>query len=127
MKRLAGKRILIVEDEALVAAMAEDMLTDLGAVVVGPVSHIAEALSLAGAENLDAALLDVNVRNERIDPVADVLRRRRVPIVFATGYGQTAFPKQGRDAILDKPYTQEALERALVRSMEIGLEDPARP
>ena len=75
MTVLAGKRILVVEDEAVIAAMIEDMLVELGATVIGPAATISNGLTLAGAGNIDAAVLDVNVRGERIEPVASLLRR----------------------------------------------------
>lgn len=119
MSALAGKRILLVEDEFIVAAMAEDMLAELGATVVGPASTIAAGLRLAETDTIDAAVLDVNMDGERIDPVAEVLSARSIPIVFATGYGNGA-PGRAREApILDKPYTQEQLAQALARALNI--------
>jgi CheY-like chemotaxis protein len=115
LSALAGKRILVVEDEALIAAMVEDMLRELGAVVVGPATTIAKGLSLVESEAIDAALLDVNVRDQRIDPVADVLRDRGVPMLFATGYGSRAFVENPGAAYIDKPYTQEKLASELVK------------
>jgi response regulator of citrate/malate metabolism len=73
---------LIVEDEALVAMMAADMLTDLGAIVIGPAHTIPAALRFAQEEHLDLALLDVNIRDEPVDPVADLLRGKGVMILF---------------------------------------------
>ena len=73
MPWLKGKRILVVEDEALIAVMVEDMLSEMGSIVVGPAATIEQALALARAEEIDGAVLDVNVRGERIDPVADAL------------------------------------------------------
>ena len=97
MTALAGKRILVVEDEAMVAAMVEDMLVDLGATVVGPAGSVAKGLDLARNAVLDGAVLDVNLRGERVDAVAALLRERRVPLVFASGYGESGFvPRQGR-------------------------------
>ncbi|HZP21410.1 MAG TPA: response regulator [Bauldia sp.] len=113
MKELAGKRIFVVEDEALVAAMIEDMLTDAGAAVIGPAATIARSLDLAACEAIDVAILDVNVRGERIDPVVEVLRGRGVPVVFATGYGQAAGAATAGAPVLDKPYTPERLIAAL--------------
>ena len=89
MSKLSGKCILVVEDEAIVAAMVEDMLGELGATIIGPAFSVGEALSLAAANEIDAALLDINVNSERVDPVADLLIARQVPIVFATGYGKS--------------------------------------
>jgi DNA-binding response OmpR family regulator len=113
MTTLSGKRVLVVEDEAMIAAMVEEMLAELGAVVVGPAGTIERGLSLATDEQLDAALLDVNIRSARVDPVAAVLFSRGVPVVFATGYGQSAVNGSRRGPILEKPYTQEKLASAL--------------
>jgi CheY-like chemotaxis protein len=120
MSTLEGKRILLVEDEFIVAAMAEDMLTELGATVLGPANTILKALDLAKTCAFDAAVLDVNMNGDRIDPVADVLRARRIPMVFATGYGTCAFDSAHEAPILDKPYTQEQLARALARALKIS-------
>ena len=115
MSALAGKRILLVEDEFLVSAMVVDMLNELGAEVVGPAATIAKGLSLAEAAEIDAALLDVNVRGSRVDPVAAALNARGIPYVFGTGY------RDGMPAteapMLEKPYTRLALEAALVRAL----------
>ena len=112
MKPLDGKRVLIVEDEAIIAAMVEDMLTELGATVVGPASSIRKALVLAASDGIDAAVLDVNIRSQR-DPVADLLKTRHVPVVFATGYGASATGALSCP-IIEKPYTLEKLESALL-------------
>jgi CheY-like chemotaxis protein len=117
MQMLSGKRILVLEDEAMIAAMVEEMLTDLGAIVVGPAATIESGLSLASAEQLDAALLDVNIRSTRVDPVAAVLVSRGVPVVFATGYGQSAVDRSTRALILEKPYTQDKLASALSEAL----------
>lgn len=117
MSALDGKRILLVEDEFIVAAMAEDMLTDLGATVVGPAATLAKALFLAETEHFDAAVLDVNMHGVRIDPVAKALSERGIPIVFATGYGECELAHAPEAPILDKPYTQEKLGTALARAL----------
>jgi CheY-like chemotaxis protein len=117
MSPLEGKRILLVEDEFIVAAMAADMLTELGATVIGPANTIAKALDLAKTCVIDAAVLDVNMNGDRIDPVAELLRAGRVPMVFATGYGACPFESAHEVPILDKPYTQEQLATALVRAL----------
>ncbi len=94
--------------------MVEDMLTDLGAVVVGTAATIAKGLLYASTlAEIDAAVLDVNVREERIDPVARALLKRAVPIVFATGYGTAPDVGATSAVVIDKPYTREKLERAL--------------
>ena len=114
---LAGKRILLVEDEFIIAAMAEDILTELGAVVVGPASTIGAALDLAGSQAIDAAVLDVNMAGKRVDPVAELLTARRIPVVFATGYGAGGLAG-GRAPVLEKPYSEDRLIDALTRALQ---------
>jgi len=114
MTTIAGKRILVVEDEAIIAAFVEDLLVELGASVVGPAYSVSQGLALASFSAIDVALLDVNVRNEAIAPIRDELRRRGIPIVFATGYGQD----RSRDVtegfiVVDKPYSKDRIARAL--------------
>jgi CheY-like chemotaxis protein len=110
---LAGKRILLVEDEVLIAEMVVDMLAGLGATVVGPATTIEAGLLLAGSETFDAAVLDINVRGERIDPIADLLDAEGIPMVFATGYGMAASAEWRNAPVIDKPYDQERLASAL--------------
>ena len=117
MHNLAGKRILLVEDEVLIAEMVVDMLEALGATVIGPATCLETGLSLAGSEDIDAAVLDVNLRGKRIDPIADLLISRGVPVVFATGYGKAAGAAKGHAEAIDKPYTQDRLASALWRVM----------
>jgi len=116
MSELAGKRILVVEDEFLVALEAANMLSELGVTVVGPAYHADKALHYAETELLDAALLDINLGANTSDQVANALRDRGVPLVFATGYGQLA----GVDPtaiVIDKPYSQAQVVAALSRAM----------
>lgn len=115
MTALRDKRILLVEDEALIAVMVADMLADLGAIVVGPAGTLPKALALAKSEDVDAAVLDMNLRGERVDPVTDVLVARGIPILFATGYGSSA---GGSHPAIDKPYTQDKLVQGLCAVME---------
>lgn len=117
MPWLTGKRILVVEDEALISVMVTDMLSELGMLIVGPAARISTAIKLAETEAIDAALLDVNVRGERIDPVAEILFTRGIPVLFATGYGEVTL-SSGRSApVIDKPYTQEKLIRGLAAAL----------
>lgn len=96
---LAGKRVLIVEDDYFIAFdMAEDFAR-LGAVVLGPVSSVAEALRLlAGPDAVDGAMLDVNLVSELVFPLAEALRERGIPFAFATAYEQQLVPAAFRDA-----------------------------
>ena len=84
---LEGVKVLVVEDEYLVAALMEDMLASAGCVVAGPIPRLAQALDAANSEACDVAVLDVNLAGERVYPVADILAQRNVPFVFVTGYG----------------------------------------
>jgi CheY-like chemotaxis protein len=86
------RRILIVEDDVLVATLLADILESVGWEVVGPVAHLATALDAAASERCDAAVLDVNLGGQTVYPVAEVLDARRVPFVFVTAYGREALP-----------------------------------
>lgn len=112
---LAGRRVLVVEDEALVSMLIEQMLEDLGCVVVGPATTIASALALAeGSEPIDMALLDVNLSGEHVFPVAEALAKRGVPFAFSTGYGEGGLPEEWRGRpTLQKPYTFDDVIEAL--------------
>lgn len=90
---LQGCRILIVEDEYLIAEVLSYDLEDAGAVVVGPVGSVAAALDLIHSEScIDAAVLDMNLQGERAYPVADLLMARSVPFLFTTGYDSKQVP-----------------------------------
>ena len=89
---LAGKRILVVEDEYFIAKGLARDLRKAGAVVLGPVPTAGEALALVAAEPLDGAVLDVSLRDGMAFPVADALAEKGVSFVFATGYASSALP-----------------------------------
>lgn len=114
---LRGKRILVVEDEAIIAMMVEEMLIELGASVVGPAPSLPMARNLIETAPIDAAVLDVNIRSDRIDPVAELLRERRIPFVFATGYGAGASSAKEGELVLEKPYTSDRLLGALTSAL----------
>src|SRR5215469_16898701 len=84
---LEGVRVLVVEDEYLVAILIQEMLESAGCVVSGPIPRLPEALDAVDHDGYDVAVLDVNLAGERIDPVAEALSRRNVPFLFVTGYG----------------------------------------
>jgi CheY-like chemotaxis protein len=114
MKTLTSLKVLVVEDEALVSMLVEDMLTDLGCTIVGPAAEIEEALRLAGSADIDAALLDVNLGGRPIFPVADALKARGVPFAFASGYGEAGLTEDHRGAtVLQKPFREADLRRVL--------------
>lgn len=113
---LAGRRVLLVEDETVVALMIEDMLEDLGCLLVESVASFDKALETADAVEADVALLDVNLGGQEIFPVAERLQARGIPAVFATGYGSAGLPERWRDnAVLAKPFMVEDLREALGR------------
>ena len=111
---VAGKRVLVVEDELMIRMLLEGMLTDLGHTVVAQAGGIEEALALAKQAEFDVALLDVNLNNEPITPVVEVLVQRGLPFVFASGYGQRGVPEAYRSSpTLQKPFQVDALAQAL--------------
>lgn len=114
-RRLAGLRLLVVEDEALVAMLIEDTLVDLGCIVIGPAGSIGQARALLEREPVDGALLDVNLGGgERSDVLADALAARNVPFVFVTGYGTTEIAHHhGSVRLLRKPFDFRIVERTL--------------
>jgi len=113
------RRILVVEDEALIAMLVESLLADRGYAIAGPASRVAAALTLAENETLDAAVLDVNIAGEPVFPVADMLTRRGVPVVFLTGYGRLGLPQHFRDyAVVEKPIDPEKLLAAVDAAMK---------
>ncbi len=107
-------RVLVVEDEMLLAMLIEDMLTDLGFEVVGPAMRLETALSLANEEAIDCAILDVNLNGKQSFPVADILRERGIPFFFATGYGKQGLNETHKDTFtLKKPFAARELRQAL--------------
>ncbi|HEX8643104.1 MAG TPA: response regulator [Allosphingosinicella sp.] len=111
-----AKRILVVEDEPIVAISLQDMLGDLGYDVVGPAFRVAAALALteAEAETIDAAILDVNMAGEDSYAVAYALKARDIPYLFATGYGRQGLEPGHEDVpVLQKPYRESQVKAAL--------------
>ncbi|MGH6800593.1 MAG: response regulator [Methylocella sp.] len=104
------QRILIVEDEPFIVLALESMLLELGFDVAGSAAQVSAALELIGREQIDGAILDVNLGLQRIDPVADLLAARACPFFFTTGYGISGLPARhaGR-AVLQKPFGLEQL------------------
>ena len=118
----AGRRVLVVEDESLVAMLLETILEDMGCMAVGPAATVDEGLRMAADEAVDAALLDVNVAGRQVFPVAQALKDRGVPFVFSTGYGEGGLPDEWRgQPTLQKPFTEAAVRDALMSAM--GLAD----
>lgn len=113
---MAGPRILLVEDEAVIAFAVEDMLLDLGCEVVGPAFRLEDAIAIAAREQLDGAILDVNLNEQRSYAVADELRQRGVPFLFATGYAEGGVQWDDHPVeVLAKPYRRDQIAGALAR------------
>ena len=111
---LTGRRILVVEDDILIAMLIEEILQDLGCVIVGPVATLDAALRLAGDEALDAAVLDVTIRGGQIYPAAERLLARGIPFILASGYGDWALPEAFRNMPrLTKPFTARDIEEKM--------------
>jgi CheY-like chemotaxis protein len=116
---LTGLRILVVEDEAAISLLLEDMLLDFGCEVVGPAARLAAALEAVAREKVDLAILDVNVAGEPIYPVAEALAARSIPFVFSTGYGSAGIRDAFRDRpVLQKPFAQHDLKQKLLLARE---------
>ena len=111
---MSGRRVLVVEDEVIVGMLLEDMLGELGCEVVAISTHLNEALDLARSLDIDFALLDINLDGHQSFPVADVLRERGVPFLFATGYGAKILrPPYSDTPTLPKPFQLEDLRRMI--------------
>ena len=110
---LSGAKILIVEDEFLIADVAAELLGELGATVVGPAANIAQAKAEIEKGGLDGALLDMNLNGERSDPLMVLLKARNIPFVIASGYGSHLAPEG--TTVLEKPYSMEALGAAFAQ------------
>ncbi|CAO4153154.1 CheY chemotaxis protein or a CheY-like REC (Receiver) domain [Methylorubrum thiocyanatum] len=124
MSLLEGRRVLLVEDESLVAMLAEDMLLDFGCEVVVAM-RLDKALEYARAEEFDLAVLDVNLGDARSYPVADLLFERCTPFLFATGYGRQGLEDAYQAVpVLQKPYQAAPLAHLL--SHLLTCETPVR-
>jgi CheY-like chemotaxis protein len=116
MGMLTGRRILVVEDEMIVAMLLEDMLAELGCEVVGVANRVAKALAMIEQGTaFDAAVLDLNLHGEKSFPVAAALTARGRPFVFSTGYGRRGVPDEFRRVpLVEKPYSKTDVERLLM-------------
>lgn len=117
-QRSDGRRILVVEDEALIAAQIEQVLAEAGFEVIGPAAHLGQAFEEIYRTAPDAALLDINLAGESSLPVAELLRTKEVPYAFCSGYGETAaLPDTLRDVpLIVKPFDSSDLVQ-LVRQL----------
>jgi CheY-like chemotaxis protein len=115
---LAGRRVLLVEDEMMVAWMLRSMLVALGCAVVGPATRVNRAMSMIEAEAIDVAVLDIKIHGLRSYLIADALVARGIPFVFSTGYQKERLPLgYQRFPLLCKPFAQSTLGNALRQSL----------
>jgi CheY-like chemotaxis protein len=111
---LKGLRVLVVEDEAMIAMLIEDMLIELGCAMLGPASDTMRALAMIENVPFDIAILDVNLGGERTTPIAATLRSKGIPFVFATGYGASGIHEEFKNQLtLTKPFRHTDLQAAL--------------
>jgi CheY-like chemotaxis protein len=114
VKQPSSLRVLLVEDEMLVAMLVETMLIDLGHRITGPVGWLDQALTLAEREELDFAILDLNINGGKAYPVAAALAVRGIPFIFSTGYGRGGLAAPFESCpTLQKPYLIEDLRDAI--------------
>jgi CheY-like chemotaxis protein len=119
MTETAQQRVLIVEDEMLVAILLEDMLAELGFEVAGTASRVANALPLVDTLTFDIAILDVNLAGEESFPIADALAEKGCPYVFATGYGRKGIvPSHAHRPVISKPFSTDDLKSAITTALQ---------
>ena len=118
---LKDLRVLIVEDEALVSMLLEDMLEDMGCTLAGSAANLDQAVEAASGLDLDVAILDMNLAGKDSLPVAEALAERGKPFIFATGYGESGVPDAWRDRpTLQKPFSMRDVEEALMKATGKG-------
>jgi len=110
-------KILVVEDESILAMLLEDFLADLGYAMPTIASTVASAMSILDTQDIDFAILDINLGGEQSFPIADSLLERGIPFIFMTGYGAAGVPDRLQSVhTLQKPYGADALKQALQHS-----------
>ena len=118
-KRPQGGSVFLVEDEVMIRMMVADMLEELGYSIAAEAGDISEAIRLAQSTDFDVAILDVNVNGKVISPVADLIKARNRPFIFATGYGSSGLPEEYRDRpSLQKPFQIETLARVIENTLK---------
>jgi DNA-binding response OmpR family regulator len=119
MIETAPLRILVVEDEAMIALYIEDCLISFGHQVVGPVARVEKALAMIENEKFNLALLDVNVADEEIYPAAVELRIRGIPFIFLSGYGSMGLREAWKGSpVLEKPFAPQILQARIDSIMQ---------
>ena len=122
---LRGVRVLVVEDEPMVSLALQATLVDFGCDVAGTAARLQPALDLAHDLTFDIAVLDIDLGGTRIDPVAEAIAARGLPVVFVTGYGRDAAPRHVPGPVLEKPCEPTDLQRALRQALAARHEEPS--
>ena len=121
MTTVNGLRVLVVEDEAPIAMMIEDMLLDMGCVVAGSAASMQAAQQRVDAAGFDFALLDMNLGGKSADGLADVLAEKGIPFAFASGYGKAGLSDRHRHRpIIQKPFVSRDLEKIMAEHSRAG-------
>ena len=117
-RELSNRKVLVVEDEMMIAMLIEDMLDEFGCRLVGPATSVPRALELIGNELIEIAILDLNLDGKDTYAIADALQRNNVPFIFATGYGSAGLRQEYENRpVLQKPFQQKELETALADAL----------
>lgn len=112
-------RLLVVEDESLIAILIEETLLQLGYSLVGPAARLSQAIEMARNAEVDAAVLDINLHGEAVYPAAAILAERGIPFIFVTGYARHEIDKRFRNRlVLRKPFTGEDLGKCLEKALK---------
>ena len=127
-----GPKVLVIEDDALIAAELEIIVLELGCVCIGPVTQFEEALRLAKTADVDCAIVDLILQDKPAYPIAEALAARGIPFGFASGVFQTGLPPEWSDRpFLDKPYgmasVQRLVEVVLGRALQASSRERDRP
>ena len=118
---LVGRRVLVIEDEAMITILIQDTLVDIGCEVIGSASRFDDAAIKAASLSFDVAILDVNLNGKQTFAIAEALVKRGTAFVFATGYGAASLPESLQEVpILQKPFQQQDLERALRTALALA-------
>ncbi|MFN4140535.1 response regulator [Aestuariivirga sp.] len=115
---LRGSRVLLVEDDCLVALALEDMLADLGCIVAARARNLPEALARAREGGFAIAILDVSLQGKQVFPVAELLSEQNIPFAFASGFGRADLPEVFRNRpVASKPFQIHELSAALMAAL----------
>ena len=120
-RTLQGVKVFVVEDEALISMLLEDILDEFGCEIVGSALTLRQAMDQAESVPAEIAILDINLAGDPIYPVAEILSGRNIPFIFASGYGATTLPEGWRDRpTLPKPFSADQVATVLRKALDPG-------